>query len=128
MPALPVVSSLIHCSDEEVLVDACWALSYLSDDHSGTNKYIEAVVQSGVCDRLVELLTYVYVALAVTPPLPLTTYLVFLMLLKTVLNNLIFTTTKKKAFQCCHSNSCASNDRQYCHGFRRSGKGRIFFF
>lgn len=39
--------------DEEVLTDACWALSYLSD---GTNDKIQEVINSGVCRRLVELL------------------------------------------------------------------------
>ncbi|KAF9601213.1 hypothetical protein IFM89_017398 [Coptis chinensis] len=52
-PTLPALEQLIHSSDEEVLTDACWALSYkdsyLSD---GTNDKI----QVGVCPRLVELL------------------------------------------------------------------------
>ncbi|KAL1118348.1 hypothetical protein V6Z11_D01G028700 [Gossypium hirsutum] len=52
-PALPALERLIHSNDEEVLTDACWALSYLSD---GTNDKIQAVIQAGVCPRLVELL------------------------------------------------------------------------
>lgn len=52
-PALPALARLIHSNDEEVLTDACWALSYLSD---GTNDKIQAVIESGVCPRLVELL------------------------------------------------------------------------
>lgn len=52
-PALPALQRLIHSNDEEVLTDACWALSYLSD---GTNDKIQAVIDSGVCPRLVELL------------------------------------------------------------------------
>ncbi len=51
--ALPTLSTLISLLDEEVLTDACWALSYLSD---GTNDKIQEVIQSGVCRRLVELL------------------------------------------------------------------------
>ncbi|KAL2514951.1 Importin subunit alpha-1 [Forsythia ovata] len=54
-PALPVLQQLVHSSDEEVLTDACWALSYLSD---GTNDKIQAVIDSGVCPRLVELLLH----------------------------------------------------------------------
>lgn len=54
-PALPVLQQLIHLNDEEVLTDACWALSYLSD---GTNDKIQAVIEAGVCPRLVELLLY----------------------------------------------------------------------
>ncbi|XP_059648448.1 importin subunit alpha-1a-like [Cornus florida] len=52
-PALPALQLLIHSNDEEVLTDACWALSYLSD---GTNDKIQAVIEAGVCPRLVELL------------------------------------------------------------------------
>ncbi|KAG6498923.1 hypothetical protein ZIOFF_038676 [Zingiber officinale] len=54
-PALPALERLIHSNDEEVLTDACWALSYLSD---GTNDKIQAVLEAGVCPRLVELLIH----------------------------------------------------------------------
>lgn len=54
-PALPALERLINSSDEEVLTDACWALSYLSD---GTNDKIQAVIEAGVCPRLVELLMH----------------------------------------------------------------------
>jgi hypothetical protein len=46
---------LIYSTDEEVLTDACWALSYLSD---GSNDKIQAVIEAGVCRRMVELLMY----------------------------------------------------------------------
>ncbi|MFQ6661793.1 hypothetical protein Gotur_029827 [Gossypium turneri] len=52
-PALPALERLINSNDEEVLTDACWALSYLSD---GTNDKIQAVIEAGVCPRLIELL------------------------------------------------------------------------
>jgi len=45
----------MYAPDPEVLTDACWALSYLSD---GSNQKIQAVIESGVCRRLVELLMY----------------------------------------------------------------------
>ncbi|KAK3160004.1 hypothetical protein QOZ80_1BG0054050 [Eleusine coracana subsp. coracana] len=54
-PALPALARLIHSNDDEVLTDACWALSYLSD---GTNDKIQAVIEAGVCPRLVELLLH----------------------------------------------------------------------
>ncbi|XP_076910953.1 importin subunit alpha-like isoform X2 [Bidens hawaiensis] len=54
-PSLPVLERLIHSNDEEVLTEACWALSYLSD---GTNDKIQAVIDAGVCTRLVELLLH----------------------------------------------------------------------
>ncbi|VFQ76262.1 unnamed protein product [Cuscuta campestris] len=54
-PALAALQGLVHANDEEVLTDACWALSYLSD---GTNDKIQAVIETGVCQRLVELLLH----------------------------------------------------------------------
>ena len=51
--ALPILAELIFQKDEEVLTDACWALSYLSD---GPNEKIQAVIEAGVCRRLIELL------------------------------------------------------------------------
>merc|ERR1719183_1392105 len=52
-PSLATLAQLIFSPDEEVLTDACWALSYLSD---GPNEKIQAVIEAGVCRRLVELL------------------------------------------------------------------------
>ncbi|KAK9003446.1 hypothetical protein V6N11_061010 [Hibiscus sabdariffa] len=43
--ALPVLACLIHSNDEEVLFNACWALSYLSD---GTNDQIQTVIEEGL--------------------------------------------------------------------------------
>jgi importin subunit alpha-1 len=46
---------LIFSTDDEVLTDACWALSYLSD---GPNERIQAIIETGISRRLVELLLH----------------------------------------------------------------------
>jgi len=63
--ALPTLASLIKCDDSDILTDACWALSYLSD---GTNDKIQAVIEAGTCRRLVELLNHVSISVQ-TPAL-----------------------------------------------------------
>merc|ERR1719487_1477696 len=54
-PALGTLANLIFTGDVEVLTDACWALSYISD---GPNERIAGVIQAGVCRRLVDLLMH----------------------------------------------------------------------
>ena len=46
--ALPTLATLIELPDTEMLTDACWALSYLTDnDDNGSNSKIEAVLDAG---------------------------------------------------------------------------------
>ncbi|KAI9905401.1 hypothetical protein PsorP6_013823 [Peronosclerospora sorghi] len=54
-PALTLFPHLIHSPDTEVLTDACWALSSLSD---GTTETIQAIIDSGVCRPVVDLLDH----------------------------------------------------------------------
>ena len=64
-PALPVVANLLHSTDNEIVTDALWALSYVSD---GPNERIEKVIEAGICRRLTELLAHQN-SLVVTPAL-----------------------------------------------------------
>lgn len=53
-PAIPALASLLHTSqDADTMVDAAWALSYISD---GDNGRIQAVVELGVVPILVNML------------------------------------------------------------------------
>ena len=49
-PAIPFLAELIKSSDTQVVTDACWALSYISD---GDNVRIQAILDAGVCERIV---------------------------------------------------------------------------
>jgi hypothetical protein len=51
--AIPTLTQLLYQQDDEILTDACWALSYMSD---GEDVNIQCVVDSGVITRLIELL------------------------------------------------------------------------
>ncbi|KAH8739525.1 importin alpha [Cryptosporidium ryanae] len=51
--SLSILCRLLYFPDLEVMTDACWALSYISD---GPNDRVEAVLRSDACPRLVELL------------------------------------------------------------------------
>lgn len=56
-PALPVLRQLLYATETDILTDACWALSYLSDSQdSSDGTRIDEVINSGVCARLAELL------------------------------------------------------------------------
>jgi hypothetical protein len=50
---LSLLCHLLFFEDADVLTDACRALSYLAH---GPNDHIQAVINAGVCMRLVKLL------------------------------------------------------------------------
>jgi len=50
---LPSLAQLVHQDDQEILSDACWAFSYITD---GTNEKIQWVIETGVVPRFVQLL------------------------------------------------------------------------
>ncbi|KCV69308.1 hypothetical protein H696_03740 [Fonticula alba] len=52
---LPVLAKIIYKEDSDILTDACWALSYLSD---GDNTRIQALLDANICRRIVQLLMY----------------------------------------------------------------------
>ena len=55
-PALPVLVVLLNNQDEEILIDACEAFSYLSD---AINEETQKIIKRfNVCPRLVELLNH----------------------------------------------------------------------
>jgi hypothetical protein len=53
--ALPTLAALINEQDKDVLTDALWALSHLSD---GDRERLAAVLEAGVVKRVVELLAH----------------------------------------------------------------------
>lgn len=55
---LPTLAKLVHTEDVEVITDATWALSYISDDNGNTNSKIQAVLDNGVVPRIVQCLNH----------------------------------------------------------------------
>ncbi|XP_047170641.1 importin subunit alpha-1a-like [Vigna umbellata] len=53
--ALPALQRLIHATDEDVLADTCWTLAYISE---GRMDIVQAIIELGVCPKLVQLLQY----------------------------------------------------------------------
>jgi importin subunit alpha-6/7 len=50
-PSIPTLANnLVFSRDDEILSNACWALSYLSD--GANEKKIQAVIDAGICPRL----------------------------------------------------------------------------
>jgi hypothetical protein len=49
------LSKLIFSEDNEILGDVCWALSYISD---GSDERIQLIIESGIVQRIVELLMH----------------------------------------------------------------------
>ncbi|XP_008315736.1 importin subunit alpha-8 [Cynoglossus semilaevis] len=65
MQLLQTNHQLLHLSDKDILSDACWAISYLSD---GDNDRIDVVVKTGIVPKLVELMSHEQLGV-VTPAL-----------------------------------------------------------
>lgn len=52
-PSLQLLNNLLQVEDEEILVDTCWAISYISDDPTPNNSRIQEVIDHGFLPHLV---------------------------------------------------------------------------
>lgn len=53
--AIPILAAILNsCGDESTLVDACWAMSYLSD---GSDDQIQCVIEHNIIPVLIKMLT-----------------------------------------------------------------------
>lgn len=57
-PSLQLLASLLQVEDEEILVDTCWAISYISDDPTPNNARIQEVIDHGFLPHLIRLLSH----------------------------------------------------------------------
>jgi importin subunit alpha-6/7 len=55
--AVPQLAFLLSSNDEQIALDACWAISYLSD---GDSHHVQAVVEAGVTPRLLQLMKNIH--------------------------------------------------------------------
>ncbi|XP_004494564.1 importin subunit alpha-4-like [Cicer arietinum] len=53
--AIPFLRNLLVLVDEEIVVNACWTLAYLT--HEASSEMIQAVIDANICPRLVVLLS-----------------------------------------------------------------------
>lgn len=57
-PSLQLLNNLLQVEDEEILVDTCWAISYISDDPTPNNARIQEVIGNGFLPHLIRLLDH----------------------------------------------------------------------
>jgi len=57
-PSIPLLVNLLQVEDEEILVDTCWAISYISDDPTPNNDRIQEVIEYGFVSHLIRLLDH----------------------------------------------------------------------
>ena len=54
-PSVPILCSLLSLKDADILIDACWTFSYISD---GSNNKIDLIIQQGAIPSLISLLSH----------------------------------------------------------------------
>lgn len=56
---MPVLAESLYNNDIDILADACWAFSYLSNgSDEEMYAHLQKIIEANVCPRLVELLTH----------------------------------------------------------------------
>lgn len=57
-PALKLLVNLLQVDDEDILIDSCWAISYISDDPTPNNVRIQEVINMGFVPYLIKHLSH----------------------------------------------------------------------